>query len=92
VSIVIYISDMLQLRAACLRLLAAYVFEADRTFRLLMSFKNFPITLRNRLALFDQRQKENDAYQDYQSARAKLFELALGHSWRQQKSAQSHQN
>lgn len=74
--------DLRQLRVACLRLLAAYVFEADRTLSLLASYKKFPITLQKRLALIEQEQKENDAYQDYHSARAKMMDGVLADSTR----------
>lgn len=65
-----------QLRVTCLRSLAAYVFEADRTLKLLASIKKVPMTPRERRALVEQQQKENDAYRDYQFARVELFKLA----------------
>lgn len=70
--------DLLQHRAICVRLLAAYVFEADRTLKLLTSFKKFPLSFQKHQALTDQQEKENEFFEEYQLARSKLFELVLG--------------
>jgi hypothetical protein len=75
-------ADLPQLRAACLRALAAYVFEADRTLKLVASIKKLPLTSQKRWALIEQQQKEHDAYRNYQFDRAKLFQLALHYKTR----------
>lgn len=66
-------TDLPQLRVICLRLLAEYVFEADRALKLLASIEKFPMTSNGRQVLMEQQRKENEAYQNYQSARRKLI-------------------
>ena len=69
-------AEVLELQEACVRSFRRYFREANRTCKLLASLKMFPITLDQRLALAQQRQKEIYAYQSYRCVRGKFLELA----------------
>jgi len=62
-----------ELRTACLSSLSVYFCEANQTCELLVAIEKFPASFRERQAILDQRLRENAAFQDYYSARAKLL-------------------
>jgi hypothetical protein len=65
-----------QSRIACVQALRNYMREADKTCSLLNSIRAFPVPFEKRLAILDQRLRENAAHERYQLAREQLFRLA----------------
>jgi hypothetical protein len=70
------INPVQDLHVACVRELRAYIAEANQTCKLLLGVKGFPIPPNHRIAMLEQRQRENIAYDRYQDARRRLFEAA----------------
>jgi hypothetical protein len=65
-----------ELHVACVRALRAYIVEANKTCKLLTAITGFPLSLKQRSAILEQRLVENEAHDSYQFARQKLFQVA----------------
>lgn len=69
-------ADSCGLRAAFERSLTKYFLEAKRTHELMLAVQNFPTSLQEQRAIFEQRMLETAAFQDYYLARARFFKAA----------------
>jgi hypothetical protein len=68
--------DSCGLRAAFERSLTKFLLEAKRTHELMLALKNFPTSLQEQRAIFEQRMMETAAFRDYYLARARFFKAA----------------
>jgi hypothetical protein len=68
--------DLEELHVECVRALRSYMAEANKTCKLLVNIKEFPVSLEMRQQIEEQRLSENLAHDDYQDARLALFSAA----------------
>jgi hypothetical protein len=65
-----------EIHAECVRALRRYMVEANKTCKLLTAIKRFPIDLKTKKKILDQRLIENEAQDLYQRTRRELFTAA----------------
>ena len=65
-----------EIHAECVSALRRYMAEANKTCKLLTAIKEFPINLKQKREILDQRLVENEAQEWYQKSRRKLFRAA----------------
>lgn len=68
--------DVPALHRSCVESLKRYISEANKTCSMLNDIRSFPISLQQKLAIIEQRARENQAQSNYQLARSDLFEAA----------------